>query len=130
MNKKVTSAILCAALVVALPASSLLVSADEGEDISGKTIGYYMDAADDYYKCAYEVFMDLVAANEETADWTVQDIVGQGTSQEQLAAVEDFITAGVDAIIVVQNSPGQTDRSRPARRGHTSGRCSPWGAAR
>ena len=101
-----------------------------GADISGKTIGYYMDAADDYYKCAYEVFMDLVAANPETADWTVQDIVGQGTSQEQLSAVEDYITAGVDAIIVVQNSPGQTDRSRPARRGHTSGRCSPWGAAR
>jgi len=76
-----------------------------GGDISGKTIGYYMDAADDYYKCAYEVFMDLVAANDETADWDVVDKVGQGTSQEQLAAVEDFITAGVDAIIVVQNSP-------------------------
>ena len=74
-------------------------------DIGGKTIGYYMDAADDYYKCAYEVFMDLVAANDETADWEVVDKVGQGTTQEQLQAVEDFITAGVDAIIVVQNSP-------------------------
>jgi ABC-type sugar transport system substrate-binding protein len=78
---------------------------EAASDISGLTIGYYMDAADDYYKCAYEVFMDLVAANEETADWEVVDKVGQGTTQEQLQAVEDFITAQVDAIIVVQNSP-------------------------
>lgn len=74
-------------------------------DISGKTIGYYKDAADDYYKAGYEVFEKLVAQNEETADWEIIDKVGQGTSSEQLAAVEDFITAGVDAIIVVQNSP-------------------------
>ncbi|MCR5005494.1 MAG: sugar ABC transporter substrate-binding protein [Clostridiales bacterium] len=103
MNKKVISAILCTALAVTL-VGPVSVMAEEG-DVSGKTIGYYMDAADDYYKCAYEVFMDQVAANEETQDWDVRDIVGQGTSQEQLSAVEDFITAGVDAIIVVQNSP-------------------------
>ena len=105
MKKKVFSVILCTVMAVTLAAPFTVMAEEEAADISGKTIGYYMDAADDYYKCAYEVFMDEVAANEETADWKVQDIVGQGTSQEQLSAVEDFITAGVDAIIVVQNSP-------------------------
>lgn len=70
-----------------------------------KTIGYYKDAADDYYKAGYEVFLECLKADPETADWEVIDKVGQGTAQEQLAAVEDFITAGVDAIVVVQNSP-------------------------
>ena len=53
----------------------------------------------------YEVFLECLKADPETADWEVIDKVGQGTAQEQLAAVEDFITAGVDAIVVVQNSP-------------------------
>jgi ABC-type sugar transport system substrate-binding protein len=103
--KKLITAVLCTAMAVTMIAPVSVAADEAAGDVSGKTIGYYMDAADDYYKCAYEVFMDQVAANEETADWTVQDIVGQGTSQEQLSAVEDFITAGVDAIIVVQNSP-------------------------
>lgn len=70
-----------------------------------KVIGYYKDAADDYYKAGYEVFMECVKADPATADWEIIDKVGQGTAQEQLAAVEDFITTGVDAIVVVQNSP-------------------------
>ena len=65
--KKVICAIICAAMAVTLMAP-VTVAAEEAADVSGKTIGYYMDAADDYYKCAYEVFMDQVAANEETAD--------------------------------------------------------------
>lgn len=73
------------------------------------TIGYYKDAADDYYKAGYEVFCRLIEQDPDTAGWKVIDKVGQGTSQEQLAAVEDFITAGVDAIVVVQNSPQITE---------------------
>lgn len=120
MKKKVLSVILCSAMVLALGAcgnsaddtkpagDSAATEKEEGSSdsgISGKTIGYYKDAADDYYKAGYEVFEALVAENAETADWEIIDKVGQGTSSEQLAAVEDFITAGVDAIIVVQNSP-------------------------
>ena len=111
MNKKVLAGVLCAAMVTTM--LGVTVHAEEeaaaaaavATDISDLTIGYYMDAADDYYKCGYEVFCACAALNEDTADWEIVDKVGQGTSQEQLQAVEDFITAGVDAIVVVQNSP-------------------------
>lgn len=69
-----------------------------------KVIGYYMDAADDYYKAGYEVFEAL--AKEQ--GWEVIGIVGQGTAPEQLTAVENFITQKVDAIVCVQNSPQTT----------------------
>lgn len=74
-------------------------------DVQKLTIGYYKDAADDYYKAGYEVFQALAAQDPETAGWTIIDKVGEGTAAEQIAAVEDFITTGVDAIVVVQNSP-------------------------
>ena len=66
-----------------------------------KTIGYYKDAADDYYKAGYEVF-EVLAKRE---GWQIHDVVGQGTAPEQIAAVENFITNKVDAIVIVQNSP-------------------------
>lgn len=66
-----------------------------------KVIGYYKDAADDYYKAGYEVF-ELLAKNE---NWDIIDKVGQGTAPEQIAAIEDYITNKVDAIVCVQNSP-------------------------
>ncbi|MDR1578958.1 MAG: sugar ABC transporter substrate-binding protein [Synergistaceae bacterium] len=68
---------------------------------AGKVIGYYMDAADDYYKAGFEVF-SIIAERE---GWKIIDVVGQGTAPEQVAAIENFITSGVDAIITVQNSP-------------------------
>jgi ABC-type sugar transport system substrate-binding protein len=76
---------------------------DAGAKQSGKAkvIGYYMDAADDYYKAGYQVF-DALAKEQ---GWEVLDIVGQGTAPEQITAVENFITQKVDALIVVQNSP-------------------------
>jgi ABC-type sugar transport system substrate-binding protein len=69
-----------------------------------KVIGYYMDAADDYYKAGFQVFKALATQ----AGWDVLDVVGQGTAPEQLAAVENFITQKVDALVVVQNSPETT----------------------
>jgi ABC-type sugar transport system substrate-binding protein len=66
-----------------------------------KTIGYYMDASDDYYKAGFQVFKTLAGRE----GWKVIDVVGQGTAPEQLAAVENFITQKVDALVVVQNSP-------------------------
>lgn len=68
------------------------------------TIGYYKDGQDDYYKAGSDVFIELA----KEAGWDVIDKTGQGTAPEQIAAVEDFITTGVDAIIVVQNSPEAT----------------------
>jgi ABC-type sugar transport system substrate-binding protein len=69
-----------------------------------KVIGYYMDAADDYYKAGFQVFKAL--ATKE--GWQVLDNVGQGTAPEQLAAVENYLTQKVDAIVCVQNSPQTT----------------------
>ena len=55
------------------------VRAAEGK---AKTIGYYMDASDDYYKAGFQVFKALATK----AGWQVQDVVGQGTAPEQIAA--------------------------------------------
>jgi len=72
-----------------------------------KVIGYYMDAADDYYKAGFQVFKALATQ----AGWDVLDVVGQGTAPEQIAAVENFITQKVDAVVVVQNSPQTTSET-------------------
>jgi ABC-type sugar transport system substrate-binding protein len=69
-----------------------------------KVIGYYMDNSDDFYKAGYQVFATLA----EREGWKVLDVVGQGTAPDQLAAVENFITQRVDAMVVVQNSPQTT----------------------
>ena len=69
-----------------------------------KVIGYYMDNSDDFYKAGFQVFQTLAARE----GWKVIDIVGQGTAPEQLAAVENFITQKVNALVVVQNSPQTT----------------------
>ncbi|MCL1854349.1 MAG: sugar ABC transporter substrate-binding protein [Clostridia bacterium] len=74
---------------------------------AAKTIGFYADAADSYYQQVNDVLSRASAADPET-DWTVDFKVGQSTAEEQLKAVEDFITAGYDAIIVIQNNPNTT----------------------
>ena len=91
--KKVALLILCLVLV-----GTLAFAAGK------KTIGYYMDAADDYYKAGFQVFKAL--ATKE--GWDVLDVVGQGTAPEQIAAVENFIVQKVDALVVVHNSPQTT----------------------
>ncbi len=83
------------------PAASEEPAAPEEPAGEAKLIGYYKDAADDYYKAGYEVFEAL--AKEE--GWEIIDVVGQGTAPEQIAAIENFITTGVDAIVCIQNSP-------------------------
>ena len=85
-------------------ASGAPASAAQGK---AKVIGYYMDASDDFYKAGFEVFKTLA----QREGWTVLDVVGQGTAPEQIAAVENFITQGVDALLVVQNSPQTTSQT-------------------
>jgi ABC-type sugar transport system substrate-binding protein len=79
------------------------VMAKGQSDGSGATkiIGYYMDAADDYYKAGFEVWK--VLADRE--GWRIYDVVGQGTAPEQFNNVQNFITQKVDAIVIVQNNP-------------------------
>jgi ABC-type sugar transport system substrate-binding protein len=84
---------------------TLAFAGGQGDTGKGKVVvGYYMDAADDYYKAGFQVFKAL--ATKE--GWQVLDVVGQGTAPEQLAAVENYITQKVNAIVVVQNSPQTT----------------------
>jgi ABC-type sugar transport system substrate-binding protein len=99
-----------------LGATNFAATTAHGADAGkSKVIGYYMDAADDYYKAAFLVFKALGA----NAGWQVQDVVGQGTAPEQIAAVENFITQKVDAIVVVQNSPQTT--SECLKKAHAAG---------
>lgn len=97
--------------LTALSALGSLAFASSGQalaaDAKPKVIGYYMDASDDFYKAGFEVFKTLAGRE----GWTVLDVVGQGTAPEQIAAVENFITQGVDALLVVQNSPETTSQT-------------------
>jgi len=97
--------------LMALAALGSLAFATGGQTLAAqgksKVIGYYMDASDDFYKAGFEVFKTLA----QREGWTVLDVVGQGTAPEQMAAVENFITQGVDALLVVQNSPETTSQT-------------------
>ncbi|PYE30785.1 ABC-type sugar transport system substrate-binding protein [Rhizobium sp. PP-WC-1G-195] len=95
-------------MTIALALATLAFAAgSQASDTKGKVIGYYMDASDDFYKAGFEVFKTLA----DREGWTVLDVVGQGTAPEQISAVENFITQGVDALLVVQNSPETTSKT-------------------
>jgi len=70
------------------------------------TIGLYADAADSYYQLLNDALVGV--AEIIGFDCKVDFKVGQSTADEQLRAVEDFITAGYDAICVIQNNPNTT----------------------
>ncbi len=103
--KFITAAIATAVAFSSLTYSGAVVAQDSEQD--SKVIGYYMDNSDDFYKAGFEVFKTLA----EREGWTVLDVVGQGTAPEQISAVENFVTQGVDALLVVQNSPETTSRT-------------------
>jgi ABC-type sugar transport system substrate-binding protein len=81
-------------------------SADTGE-VQKKTIGFYADAADSYYQLVNDALVALANQDPQT-EWEVDYKVGQSSADEQLKAVEDFITAAYDAIIVIQNNADTT----------------------
>jgi ABC-type sugar transport system substrate-binding protein len=89
---------------VACKATTTTTAAATTAASKAKVIGYYMDAADDYYKAGFQVFQSLGTA----LGWQINGIVGQGTAPEQLSNVQNFITQKVDAIVVIQNSPQTT----------------------
>lgn len=79
----------------------------KGDATEVKKIGFYSDASDDYYKVLVETFTKLGELDPE-CNWEVTSVVGASTAAEQLAAVENFITAGMDAICVIQNNADTT----------------------
>ena len=76
-------------------------------DIQRKTIGFYADSDNKYYTELNNA-LNALADQDPVTDWTVDFKVGQGTADEQLTAVEEFITADYDAIIVIQNNSETT----------------------
>ena len=80
---------------------------EHASPVEKKMIGFYADAADSYYSLMNDALVGL-ANQDPDVDWEVTYKAGQSTAEEQLKAVEDFITAGYDAIIVIQNNPNTT----------------------
>ena len=76
-------------------------------DVISKTVGLYADAADSYYQLLNDALVGVNAMYDDV-DIKVDFKVGQSTADEQLRAVEDFITAGYDALCVIQNNPNTT----------------------
>ena len=97
-----------AAPSTATPTTSASVSASGA---AAKTttlkIGMYADGADSYYQAIKDTLV-ACAAEDPTCKWTVDYKVGQNTAAEQLAAVENFITAKYDAMVIIQNSVDTT----------------------
>jgi len=90
----------------AAPATSQATEESTGS-AQKKSIGVYSDAADDYYKVLVETFTEL-SKQDPDCDWEVTSVVGASTAAEQLAAVENFITSKMDAIVVIQNNADTT----------------------
>ena len=89
------------------PATEAPATEAPAAGVETKTIGFYADAADSYYQLLNDSLVG-VAAMDPDVDFIVDFKVGQSTADEQLRAVEDFITAGYDAIAVIQNNPNTT----------------------
>lgn len=98
----------------AASASSAATSTDASASSSGEvttlSIGMYADGADSYYQVLHDTLQAAADADPSTK-WTVDYKVGQNTAAEQIQAVEDFITAKYDAIVVIQNSVDATSES-------------------
>ncbi len=92
----------------AAPASSEAAPASEAAgEVLTLNIGMYADGADSYYQVLHDTLQACADADPE-CKWQVDYKVGQNTAAEQIQAVEDFITAKYDAIVVIQNSPDAT----------------------
>ncbi len=84
-------------------ASSAAPSGTASGEVLKLHIGMYADGADSYYQVLHDT-MQACANADSSCEWTIDYKVGQNTAAEQLAAVENFITAKYDAIVVIQNS--------------------------
>lgn len=84
--------------------------AEEAAEVQTLDIGFYADGADSYYQVMVDT-MKAAAEEDPETEWNIDYKVGQNTAAEQLQAVEDFITAGYDAIVVIQNSVDTTSES-------------------
>lgn len=89
--------VLCLALAMALACIGVSAAPEP------KTIGFYADNVDSYYAAETDLLKALAERDPEV-DWTIDVVTGTGSAAEQLNAVQNFITAGYDAICVIQNN--------------------------
>lgn len=94
-------------LVVLMLALVMALSVSAFAEPKHKTIGFYADNVDSYYAFETDVLIALSERDPEV-NWTIDVKTGTGSAAEQLNAVQDFISAGVDAIAVIQNNAGTT----------------------
>jgi ABC-type sugar transport system substrate-binding protein len=80
---------------------------DKSSDAAQKRIGFYADAADPYYQQIKEV-LERASADDPDTSWRIDFKVGRGTAEDQLKAVSEFIAAGCDAVVAVQNNADTT----------------------
>lgn len=90
-------------LVVLLMVLAMVLGCASAEAPEPKTIAFYADNVDSYYAAVSDVLKALAEADPEV-DWTIDVKTGTGSAAEQLNAVQDFVTAGYDAICVIQNN--------------------------
>jgi ABC-type sugar transport system substrate-binding protein len=76
-------------------------------DVQTKAIGFYADGTDSYYQLIKDALVAL-ANQDPLTDWDVDYRVGRNTAEDQLKAVDDFIDAKYDAVIVIQNNSNTT----------------------
>jgi ABC-type sugar transport system substrate-binding protein len=103
-NPAATSAAPSVSATTAAPGGT--PAAATGEKLT-LNIGMYADGADSYYQVLHDTLQACADADPACA-WKVDYKVGQNTPAEQIQAVEDFITAKYDALVVIQNSPDAT----------------------
>jgi ABC-type sugar transport system substrate-binding protein len=72
-----------------------------------KTIGFYADTDDSYYRLVKDALKALAEQDQET-NWAIEYKTGAGTPDDQLNAVNAFIESRCDAIVVIQNNPDTT----------------------
>lgn len=90
-------AVLLLALVMVLGAFSALAEPEK------KVIGFYADNVDSYYAAESDILKKLADRDPEV-NWEIDVVTGTGSAAEQLNAVQNFVTAGYDAICVIQNN--------------------------
>ncbi len=106
-NPAATSAAPAASASAAAPGTSAAATTGGKLELS---IGMYADGADSYYQVLHDTLQACADADPDCS-WKVDYKVGQNTAAEQIQAVEDFITAKYDAIVIIQNSPDATSES-------------------
>jgi ABC-type sugar transport system substrate-binding protein len=114
-NKRTFLLLISVILLITATACACTGGADgdtsKANDPNRKLIGFYADVSNAYNRQIKDV-LERAAADDADAviNWQIDFKTGQGTTEESLKAVEGFIAAKCDAIVMIQNNPETTSR--------------------